>query len=50
VLVSRPDGDEGAHTLRGLTVDVRLEGDFETVHTEGDNSSVRPTDTMRSTV
>jgi urate oxidase len=50
VLVSRPDGDESAHTLRDLTVDVRLEGDFETVHTEGDNSSVLPTDTMRSTV
>jgi urate oxidase len=50
VLVSRPEGDEGAHTLRDLTVDVRLEGAFETVHTEGDNSSVLPTDTMRSTV
>jgi urate oxidase len=50
VLVSRPDGDGGAHLLRDLTVDVRLEGDFETVHTEGDNSSVLPTDTMRSTV
>ena len=50
VLVSRPEGDDGAHMLRDLTVDVRLEGDFETVHTEGDNSSVLPTDTMRSTV
>ena len=39
-----------APTLRDLTVDVRLEGDFETVHTEGDNSPVLPTDTMRSTV
>jgi len=50
VLVSRPDGDDGPHTLRDLTVDVRLEGEFEVVHTEGDNSSVLPTDTMRSTV
>ena len=50
VLVSRPDGDDGPHMLRDLTVDVRLEGDFETVHTEGDNSPVLPTDTMRSTV
>jgi urate oxidase len=50
VLVSRPEDDEGPHTLRDLTVDVRLEGDFEAVHTEGDNSSVLPTDTMRSTV
>jgi urate oxidase len=50
VLVSRPGGDDDAHLLRDLTVDVRLEGDFETVHTEGDNSPVLPTDTMRSTV
>jgi urate oxidase len=50
VLVSRPAGDEGPHVVRDLTVDVRLEGDFETVHTEGDNSAVLPTDTMRSTV
>jgi urate oxidase len=50
VLVTRPDGDEGAHQLRDVTVDVRLEGDFESVHTEGDNSPVLPTDTMRSTV
>jgi urate oxidase len=38
------------HELRDLTVDVRLEGDFDRVHTEGDNSTVLPTDTMRSTV
>jgi urate oxidase len=50
VLVSRPAGEDGAHVLRDLTVDVRLEGDFETVHTDGDNSPVLPTDTMRSTV
>jgi urate oxidase len=50
VLVTRPDGEDGPHGLRDLTVDVRLEGEFESVHTEGDNSSVLPTDTMRSTV
>ncbi len=38
------------HELRDLTVDVRLEGDFDAVHTEGDNAPVLPTDTMRSTV
>jgi urate oxidase len=38
------------HELRDLTVDVRLAGDFDAVHTEGDNSPVLPTDTMRSTV
>jgi urate oxidase len=50
VLVSRPEGDDGTHVLRDLTVDVRLRGDFDAVHTEGDNSPVLPTDTMRSTV
>jgi urate oxidase len=50
VLVSRPEGDDGTHVLRDLTVDVRLAGDFDAVHTEGDNSPVLPTDTMRSTV
>src|SRR3954467_13351100 len=47
VLVRR---DGAAHVLRDLTVDVRLEGSFDPVHTEGDNSTVLPTDTMRSTV
>jgi urate oxidase len=42
----RPDGDE----VRDLTVDVRLSGDFATVHTDGDNAAVLPTDTMRATV
>jgi len=38
------------HELRDLTVDVRLEGDFARVYTEGDNAPVLATDTMRSTV
>jgi urate oxidase len=46
VLVRRGD----RHELRDLTVDVRLEGDFERVHTVGDNAPVLATDTMRSTV
>lgn len=51
VLVRRADHDGGdRHELRDLTVDVRLEGDFDAVHTEGDNSPVLATDTMRSTV
>ncbi len=29
---------------------VQLEGDFEKVHSEGDNSDVLPTDTMKNTV
>ena len=38
--------------VRGVTteamLEVRLEGDFDDVHTDGDNASVLPTDTMRS--
>ena len=41
------DGDR--HTFTDLEVEVRLEGDFDTVHTDGDNSPVLPTDTMRGT-
>lgn len=33
-----------------LTVQVLLDGDVAAAHTEGDNSSVLPTDTMRNTV
>jgi urate oxidase len=50
VLVARPEGDDGAHVLRDLTVDVRMWGDFDAVHTSGDNTPVLATDTMRSTV
>jgi urate oxidase len=38
------------HELHDLTVDVRLEGDFEPAYVAGDNAAVLPTDTMRSTV
>src|SRR5688572_25596490 len=40
------DSDE----LKDVTVAIRLEGDFETAYTEGDNSRVLPTDTMKNTV
>ena len=50
VLVRRGRSDDGLDELRDLTVDVRLEGDFDAVHTEGDNAPVLATDTMRSTV
>jgi urate oxidase len=42
----RPDG----HELKDVTVAIRLEGDFATAYTEGDNSRVLPTDTMKNTV
>ena len=38
------------HDLRDLTVAVRFEGDYDTSYTEGDNSEVLPTDTMKNTV
>src|SRR5579883_1378616 len=38
------------HDLKELTVGIRLEGDFETAHTKGDNTKILPTDTMKNTV
>ena len=47
VQVSRP-GDR--HDVRDLTIAVRFEGDYDTSYTEGDNTDVLPTDTMKNTV
>ena len=38
------------HQLRDMTVAVSLEGDFDAVHTSGDNAGVIATDTMKNTV
>src|SRR5262249_23730882 len=38
------------HEIKDLTVDIQFEGDFRAVHTQGDNSAVLPTDTMKNTV
>ncbi len=38
------------HVIRELAVDVALSGSFDNAHTEGDNSLVLPTDTMKNTV
>ncbi|MEZ4821023.1 MAG: urate oxidase [Ignavibacteria bacterium] len=38
------------HDISELTVNILLEGDFESAHTDGDNSKVLPTDTMKNTV
>jgi len=38
------------HTISDVTVAVRFTGDFEVVHTEGDNRRVLPTDTMKNTI
>jgi urate oxidase len=48
VVTVRRDPDR--HRLRDLTVAVALEGDFEAVHTHGDNAGVIATDTMKNTV
>jgi urate oxidase len=38
------------HDLCDLTVAVRFEGDYDDSYTDGDNSAVLPTDTMKNTV
>ncbi len=38
------------HELQNLTLKIQFEGDFDDVHTTGDNSLVLPTDTMKNTV
>jgi urate oxidase len=38
------------HTLKDVTIAIRLEGDFDSAYTDGDNSRVLPTDTMKNTV
>ena len=42
----RPDRDD----LHDLTVAIRFEGDYDASYTDGDNSAVLPTDTMKNTV
>jgi urate oxidase len=38
------------HDIKELTLGIRLEGEFESVHSKGDNRKVLPTDTMKNTV
>ncbi|MGI8498013.1 MAG: factor-independent urate hydroxylase [Gemmatimonadaceae bacterium] len=38
------------HEVRDVTVAIQFEGDFEAVHTSGDNQHVLPTDTMKNAV
>src|SRR5882762_2770269 len=38
------------HDLAEIAVNVQFEGDFDAVHTAGDNSAVLPTDTMKNTI
>ena len=38
------------HEIQNLTINIALEGDFDSIHTTGDNSLCLPTDTMKNTV
>jgi urate oxidase len=38
------------HEFRQISVNVSLQGDFETAHTVGDNTKILPTDTQKNTV
>ncbi|WP_343670601.1 factor-independent urate hydroxylase [Chitinophaga sp.] len=45
-IIRHPEYDE----FRQITVNVSLQGDFETAHTRGDNTKILPTDTQKNTV
>ncbi|MDE1155057.1 MAG: urate oxidase [Acidobacteriaceae bacterium] len=49
VRVMRVTKHDDHHDLDEWTVQILLSGDFETAHTEGDNSKILPTDTMKNT-
>lgn len=38
------------HKLQEWTIEILLQGDFESCYTDGDNSKILPTDTMKNTV
>ena len=38
------------HELQNINVKIALEGDFDSIHLDGDNSQCLPTDTMKNTV
>ena len=50
VRVLKVNRDADRHEVWDLDVRVALEGDFEAAHTEGDNTGLLATDTMRNTV
>jgi urate oxidase len=50
VRLSRITRSEDLHEFNEWTVNVMLEGDFESSFTEADNSKLLPTDTMKNTV
>ena len=38
------------HEIKELTLEILFEGDFDEVHTAGDNRKILPTDTIKNTV
>lgn len=50
VRVMRVAREGAVHTLHDVEVAIQLEGDFESIHTLGDNAKCLPTDTMKNTV
>lgn len=49
IRIVRVGRDQTPHRLRDLTVAIALEGEFAAAHTDGDNSLVVATDTMKNT-
>jgi len=49
IRIVRVGRDSTPHALRDVTVAVALEGEFAAAHTDGDNSMVVATDTMKNT-
>jgi urate oxidase len=50
VRVMKVKRDRPLHTVREWKVEVLLAGDFKSCFTDGDNSAILPTDTMKNTV
>ena len=52
VKLRRPPGErqDGPHEIVDLSLDIQLEGAFDAVYVDGDNSGCLPTDTMKNTV
>jgi urate oxidase len=50
VRLARIVREKDRHDLHEMTIGIQLEGDFDASYSEGDNSRVLPTDTMKNTV
>ncbi|HXX70938.1 MAG TPA: urate oxidase [Candidatus Acidoferrum sp.] len=50
VRLLRVQREHEIHELKEWTLEILLEGDFQTCFTQGDNSKILPTDTMKNTV